>query len=482
MPGNTFDFFGPYFSAKIIDRQSKSEMPFWFGPGSIKNAGDFAYRSEGPVPAENMMIASELTVEENLGGFYTISLGLQPTYEDAITLLNSNVIISAESMLWVEFGYYSSSGKFSSAPFMGVVIDPDFSIGADISLTLKAQASGGYGFVRASSAKQFPPTKRSALIEQFAVGFGDPKRDVQVVFDVDDGSIEKQKLDEEISFTPGGKNDLLSIRDLCDQCLCTFFMEAGVEGKKDTLRVLGNNRRFGAPPTQIFRLFPNRVKTETSMEFNAGQLYGVTAGTGGILPILSISSTSKQIFIRDIIRGCVRPQVDEAAKSAKPELAPVAPTAQPTTPLGPAASPGKKAAKGPKPSAVLPGAKTGDPSGGAAVMLGDDTNPNQKAKVEAEIYKKTIDSGIQIEVETLGSPYLRPGTVVAVQGLGKKFDGNYSVQKVTHKIGTSGYTTSWTGINTGGYLAASSARAAGANNTAQVQTAAGTVKTPTKGD
>ncbi len=47
-------------------------------------------------------------------------------------------------------------------------------------------------------------------------------------------------------------------------------------------------------------------------------------------------------------------------------------------------------------------------------------------------------------VETIGIPDLRSGQVVALQGLGKKFDGLYYVDEATHSINSSGYQTSFT--------------------------------------
>jgi hypothetical protein len=49
-----------------------------------------------------------------------------------------------------------------------------------------------------------------------------------------------------------------------------------------------------------------------------------------------------------------------------------------------------------------------------------------------------------MEVSTLGMPDLIPSDVVAIHGLGKRFDSTYGVFEVTHRLGVSGYTTSMT--------------------------------------
>ena len=45
--------------------------------------------------------------------------------------------------------------------------------------------------------------------------------------------------------------------------------------------------------------------------------------------------------------------------------------------------------------------------------------------------------------ETDGIPALTPGTVIRLEGLGKRFTSNYYVTRVTHRIGGSGYRTSF---------------------------------------
>jgi phage protein D len=44
---------------------------------------------------------------------------------------------------------------------------------------------------------------------------------------------------------------------------------------------------------------------------------------------------------------------------------------------------------------------------------------------------------------TVGLPDLRAGSVVFIEGLGKRFSGRYFVTSTTHKIDNSGYTTTF---------------------------------------
>ena len=43
----------------------------------------------------------------------------------------------------------------------------------------------------------------------------------------------------------------------------------------------------------------------------------------------------------------------------------------------------------------------------------------------------------------IGQPKMRPGENVNLTGLGKRFSGTYQIAKVTHAIGSSGYTTTF---------------------------------------
>jgi phage protein D len=42
---------------------------------------------------------------------------------------------------------------------------------------------------------------------------------------------------------------------------------------------------------------------------------------------------------------------------------------------------------------------------------------------------------------TVGVPDLRPGNSLELDGLGPRFNGRYQIEKVTHSLGGSGYTT-----------------------------------------
>ena len=46
---------------------------------------------------------------------------------------------------------------------------------------------------------------------------------------------------------------------------------------------------------------------------------------------------------------------------------------------------------------------------------------------------------------TVGVPDLRAGSVIVIEGVGKRFSGKYFVTSTTHKIDDSGYTTGFTG-------------------------------------
>jgi phage protein D len=119
----------------------------------------------------------------------------------------------------------------------------------------------------------------------------------------------------------------------------------------------------------------------------------------------------------------------------------------------------------------------------------------QMLNAEMESSQATM-MGVKLDIETLGIPDLLPGDVVAVRGIGKRLaseSGNFGVQKVTHTVGGSSYTTKLEVLSNVGELSAKIATGllpVGPTNTTQpvenkpsnANKSSGTVKTPKRGD
>ena len=77
------------------------------------------------------------------------------------------------------------------------------------------------------------------------------------------------------------------------------------------------------------------------------------------------------------------------------------------------------------------------------------TNKPVQSEQEAKQIAKRILEDIAKETvtadgSTIGLPDLRAGSMLEIDGLGRRFSGQYFVQSTTHTIGDSGYSTEFT--------------------------------------
>jgi hypothetical protein len=368
-----------------------------------------------------------------------------------MALFESDAIVTGETLLEVQYGYVASGGELATRIFVGQLTDPDFSIGQEITVTLIAQctcAASMYGSATISGDRTAERRTRAEWITLVTKGAGAPEREVEVDFSGVTGAKELALLDEVIPMEMAGKNDNIILRDLVEQCRCeVYYTPDKKDPKKPVLRVIDAQTRFGGKGNKTFRLYGFGQRSSRSL--------GGDLNAAGDYPILGVTTQSKQVFIRGVVNGTSKPRVDDTKKKA--------PTTKTTQAedlgvpvLAVDASPGKEGSKKPKASKNTPGKKdtAGVVPGGTAVVLGDENFAIQKAANEAQEFAEFINSGVVLSVESIGIPDLEPGALVQVAGLGKRFSGPYSITKVMHTIGESGYSTRWDGINNAGYLQA----------------------------
>jgi phage protein D len=78
------------------------------------------------------------------------------------------------------------------------------------------------------------------------------------------------------------------------------------------------------------------------------------------------------------------------------------------------------------------------------VVVDQPVTSQQEAKALAiALLRERAYSYITANGQVIGIPDLRPGDNIEVQGLGVRFSGQYYVTKVTHSLGSSGYTTTF---------------------------------------
>lgn len=444
-----YDFFAPYVRVTLVT-PGKARLPLWFGADSLKDADKFGYKDAPQVGGvgTNLAIVQSVEITQELGNYFDISVVCTPTFEDAIAIFESDALYTGETLIEVRYGYIASGGQLSTRVFVGQMGDPDFSIGEEITFTLKAHAVCQDSLVGSSTMTTVPHKgTRKHLIELLVAGSGEPKRDVTTDFKFSAGSYADSKLYETINLAVSGKSDQLVISELLGECGCeAYYAPDSKDPTKTVMRVLDWEARFGSAATKVFALF--------GFGKGGGRLGGDFT-QGGTYPILGVSTQSKQVFIRGVTNGTIRPKVDDNKKSAPAvESTNVDDTGNMPT-LGPEASKGGKGRNRGPVSAKLPGKAPEEAGGGGTLaQTGVEDFPTQRAANAVQEMDDRIKSGIQLSVESVGVPDLEPGAIVVVRGLGLKFSGSYSVQKVMHSIGDNGYTTRWDGINNAGYLEA----------------------------
>ena len=84
------------------------------------------------------------------------------------------------------------------------------------------------------------------------------------------------------------------------------------------------------------------------------------------------------------------------------------------------------------------------PGGDGKKKLTQSVDSQSDAEAVAEAILRDITSGPTSTAETIGIPDIKIGTNVSVRGLGSPFSGSYYVEAVTHRLGTTDFSTTVT--------------------------------------
>ena len=95
-------------------------------------------------------------------------------------------------------------------------------------------------------------------------------------------------------------------------------------------------------------------------------------------------------------------------------------------------------------TASVSDAVAGDTGGGKTRIVRAPVESEEEAReTAAAILERITDGLVTGSGETVGIPALRPGETIRVEGLGERFTKTYYLTKVTHRLGGSGYATSF---------------------------------------
>jgi hypothetical protein len=422
----TYDFYNPFVSARIVTVDG-GLFPLWVGaPSDQGGVSSEAWNRVG-FQGRSLAMLQEVQIVLNLGFIPVITATLVPTYAEAIEFLNSALIEWGQSTLEVQFGYV---GRGTECPvlspiFSGTILKPDVSLGADISITLRAQGVGGFSAARQESSRIVSGESRRDAIERVLSG-RDPvyQRRVRVDFSEVErvGGSPLEALNGSVgAIVQGYQSDWTFIWRLVRECQCWMILI------EDTLKIFPRDAAVTKPPKLTLALYDFVAPHNTGASGVADRL----GPSVGVFPILSASSPTMAVYAPGAVRGLVMQGIHSEDREAwqrifgDEEVRP-ARTNEGSSDGGTSdANPGNAA--------------DGD---GGTFHFGDVDNLQVEAQARAEFSDQTFAMGVKLEVETLGIPDLIPGEVVRVHGLGRRMDHNYVVHEVKHTIGTNGYVTS----------------------------------------
>ena len=144
---------------------------------------------------------------------------MSPSYEDGLALLSSSIVQIGNSKMRARFGY-AGAGEVLSPWFSGVVVDPEFTIGTEISISLQAHATVPVTLLRQQATRQWVNVSRHDIVRLLIKGSGFEATLSDVVVPEAMEDLSKVLWDQEkISYEQGSHTDLWCIEDLISQSL-----------------------------------------------------------------------------------------------------------------------------------------------------------------------------------------------------------------------------------------------------------------------
>lgn len=428
----SFDFSNPYMAAAIIHKGDDTPYPLW-----TSNEENVAFDIKGRKGAESLKALSfltELVVELTWAEIPKITATLSPPFEDAIRLLDSNLVEFGTNRIQVQFGYASGvkdKGQFLSPTYEGMLLQPDITMGLDTTIRLNAMGTGSFLAAQTIGGQTIPERSIAEILKTL----GDA---VNIVLDTDevkkDPVSSKIFFDDKITFCVANRRYDVVMKELIFQARCTY-VDVGPPGDRP------EGSKWVVKPRSLFlaKRAPDFVLTMFGPEGNPEGRLGAA-----VFPIISVGTPPKAVFLPGIQEMILR---DIDAKSKKPtELVVGDKDVAVAVTWGSGVIIKGDGIAAPKPNVE---GKTG-----LNPWPGDPGNPTFVQQAHSAFEASSMGGNTMafpLEVETIGIPSVLPGQVCAIRGLGLRLDGsNYAVQKVVHTLNSSGFTTQLLLINNAG--------------------------------
>lgn len=361
---------------------------------------------------------TSITIEDDLSYLPKISVTLNPPFLEGRRFLDSELIEWGVSAIEVQVGYSTGTGgPVLTPPLQALLMKPDVAIGQDIVITLHGRGVAGHSLETQCASRQWSTTSdskyRKDVIADCLKGTG---REIKLNLDfIKQGTQEYELLFKTpIELSQGWLTDWMMIRKIVRDCRCWMRMRSFKKNETDNkavdeLVIYAQNDKMGEEPKYTMRLYDlnGGVIGPASGDF---PILGFRSGTSAMwLPGSTMSITgvdSKTGTIRRAIRSVSEDQtnttgggsVDMKGTSNRPEA----------------------------------DKNTGD---GGHNFPFEINSPNANQQLQAEVLNLKSLMGVDAEIDTVGIVDLAPGDVVAVRGVGRRFDYNYSVFNTRMTVG-----------------------------------------------
>jgi len=428
-----YDFSNPVMMAIIVNPDGE-RIPLWtnsFGKGDL--------------PA--LPVLTELTIELQPNFMPKITATLAANYQDILKFLTDRKIQYGLSSLQVQFGYIGKGGAPKLSPvYTGLLTTPDVSIAPEgVSITLTGTGVFAFSAQRQSASGTQLAGNRLCIIDKLLRG-PDKNNPRKIILDksgVEKGSPAWAALNDVIlpSYAPSYVTDWVNIRKVVRDAGCWMRFEQEDSQKPAKLKLYSWSGMWAAEPTHAFVMYPGSVSGKK----------GLTLGpVEGVYPVLTFNSPTTGVHYPTSLWGAVVKGISDAEAAAKKKKL------EANRKAG-----GKKGAKGvtdpsPPPDRAGPGGAV--PVGpffpdvddrtfaGAETYnvdgVDDETFEPIRTKILGQLEQQLRAGGLKVEIGSLGIPDLFPGNCIEVRGLGKNlYDYKYGVFKVTHSLGSGGFST-----------------------------------------
>lgn len=417
------DYRNPFLSATIVTPDGE-RYPMWLRtPASAQASARLG-------KTNSLAFVTEVSVELQLAYLPIIKATITPPYRNAIDFLNSRLIEWGQSILEVQFGYVVQQARDPNDPsrpagrailspvYSGVLLKPDVTLG-ESTIVLNAQGVGGFAAVRQEGGLTVSATRKE-VVQKLFERFGVAVDDAEVLkLSTSQAGVVAEWSKTTINFVQGGDTYWTAAMKVIREAGCHAYLS----GNK--LLILPASFVFSSTPTKLFRYY----------DFAGGRIGPVDGGATGInrvLPILSASSPTSAIYLPGSAQGFFIKDVNSFDREEIKKFVGDKQVAAPRTGEGASSIANSK---------TLPAAdkQTGE---GAEQFPGDPSDSQVVQQVKAEYAAQSTLMGVALNFDSVGDPSVMPGQVCAVRGLGERLSGNYSIFKLTHTIGGSGYTMS----------------------------------------